>query len=109
MAELAEDKRDDLCKTFGCWLSQPLSDPLAVRLHFQRLLCFEPLYRGSPPEEVGEIFRCLMPFAWGTPPIHSVALPLIASGSAWVPGLQDGRAMETIDYVDCNEIDLTQK
>jgi hypothetical protein len=114
VAELAEDKSDDLRRTFGCWLSKPLPGPLAARLHFRRLLCFEPLYRGSPPEVVGEIFRCLMPFAWGIPPIRSVALPLIASGKMQVPAstmfeplikaaeqwLQRGLPLEAIKIVE---------
>ncbi len=116
VADLAQHKAEDLRATFGCWLTGPLPPDVVTRFHFQRLLCFEPLLRGSPPEVVGDIFRCLMPFAWGVPPIRSVALPLVASGNARVPAsaifeplvraamlwLQRGLPLETIKIVERN-------
>jgi hypothetical protein len=76
--ELAADKAVDLRSSCSCWLSRELTDfPDAG---FRRILCFEPLIRGNPPEVVGDIFRALMPFVLEEPPIHSIALPIIASG-----------------------------
>jgi hypothetical protein len=44
-------------------------------------LCFEPHYRGRPPEVVGDIFRSLAPFVAGPEAIRTVAMPLVSSGS----------------------------
>ena len=84
VAELARDKEVDLRQAFSCWLSKELqtTDP---GLQFRRILCFEPLVRGRPPEVVGDIFRSLMPFVYGDPPIRSIAMPIVASGDQGVP------------------------
>lgn len=118
VAALALDKSHDLRTTFGCWFSKPLPAELAARFSFKQLLCFEPLTRGSPPEVVGEVFRCLMPMAWGDPPIRTIALPLIASGDAQVPAsvmfeplisaavkwLERGLPIDTIKIVEFDSI-----
>ncbi len=84
VADLARAKAVDLREAFSCWLSQDLAGP-ARTLGFRRILCFEPLVRGTPPEVVGEIFQSLMPFAHGDPQIRCVAMPLVASGDQGVP------------------------
>jgi hypothetical protein len=78
VAKLAQDKEVDLRRFSSCWLSRPIEQP---RVHFRRLLCFEPLYRGNAPEVVGDIFRSIVPFTTGSPPISQVAMPLVASGN----------------------------
>jgi hypothetical protein len=77
VADLARDKEIDLRQFSSCWLSRPIGRP---GVHFRRLLCFEPGYRGDPPEVVGDIFRSIVPFTTGKPPISQVAIPLVASG-----------------------------
>src|SRR5262249_32086740 len=77
VAKLAQDKEIDLRQFSSCWLSRRIERP---GVHFQRLLCFEPWHRGTAPEVVGDIFRSLVPFTAGNPPISQVALPLVASG-----------------------------
>src|SRR5262245_27184732 len=44
VAKLAEDKEVDLRRFSSCWLSRPIQRP---KLHFQRILCFEPRYHGK--------------------------------------------------------------
>lgn len=82
VARLAENKAVDLREFSSCWLSHPLQRP---DVHFRRVLCFEPLLRGSAPEVVGDIFRSLVPFTTGSPPITSVAMPVVASGDQGEP------------------------
>jgi len=77
--ELSLDKAVDLRKAFSCWLSQRLEDKIPG-IEFKRILCFEPLVRGSPPEVVGDIFRALSPFLVDDPPIRTVAMPVVAAG-----------------------------
>jgi hypothetical protein len=77
VAELAQDKEVDLRRFSSCWLSRPIRRP---GVHFSRLLCFEPGYRGKAHEVVGDIFRSIVPFTTGTPPISQIAIPLVASG-----------------------------
>ena len=84
VASLARSKAVDLRQTSSCWLSSPLhSKPPGIA--FDRILCFEPRVRGNPPEVVGDIFRCLVPFlgpqAMGT----TVAMPLVACGDQGTP------------------------
>jgi serine/threonine protein kinase len=79
VADLALQKEVDLRQAFSCWISRGLSD-VAGELPFRRILCFEPLTRGTPAELVGDIFRSLAPFVGGEPPVQSVATPLVASG-----------------------------
>ena len=81
VAELARDKAEDLREEYGCWLSKPIDDGHG----FRRVLCFEPASRGSPPEVVGDIFRCLVPVIEGGEDISSIAMPLVASGDARWP------------------------
>ena len=114
---LARAKAVDLRSTFGCWLSQRLPAEVVARFRFDRILCFEPSHRGSPPEVVGEIFQCLMPFAWAQPPIRSIAMPLVASGNMRVPAsvmfeplieaavqwLRRGLPVEVIRIVEIND------
>jgi len=76
VASLATRKFADLRTTCSCWLSERVvSDHPGIR--FDRILCFEPLVRGTPPETVGDIFRALTPFL--TEPT-SVAMPVLAAG-----------------------------
>lgn len=76
---LAGDKEIDLRSNFSCWLSREFT-PQDPGLRFRRILCFEPLVRGRPPELVGDIFRALTPILAERPDIKSVALPVVASG-----------------------------
>ena len=115
---LAADKAIDLRETFGCWLSKPLPPEVAARARFARILCFEPIQRGSPQEVVGEIFQCLMPFAWADPPIRTIAMPLVASGNMRVPAsvmfeplveaavqwLRRGLPLDVIKIVEINDM-----
>lgn len=74
---LSSDKAVDLRNFSCCWLSKSLDD---ASLNFRQLLCFEPAYKGSAPEMVGDIFRSLVPFCDGQS-IKSVAMPVLASGN----------------------------
>jgi hypothetical protein len=76
---LAADKDVDLRESFSSWLSKELT-PQDPGLRFRRILCFEPLRRGRPPEVVGDIFRALTPILAEKPDLKSIALPLIAAG-----------------------------
>lgn len=82
VADLARDKEIDLRSFSSCWLSRPIETP---GMHFRRILCFEPAHRGSAPEVVGDIFRSIVPFATGTPPVRQIAMPLVASGDQGEP------------------------
>ncbi len=81
---LSHDKDIDLRSTMSCWLSQGLS-PVNPDLGFHRVLVFEPLQRGEPPELVGDIFRSLMPITIVRPEITSIALPIVAAGNMGYP------------------------
>ena len=74
---LAADKDVDLRSFSSCWLSKPIDRP---DVHFRRILCFEPGVRGRAPELVGDLFRSLMPFCGGSPPIDTIAMPLLGTG-----------------------------
>lgn len=77
--ELSRDKSVDLRTAFSCWLSQhTVSRENSIQ--FDRILCFEPQYRGDPPEVVGDIFRALAPFVASEPPVKTIAMPLVAAG-----------------------------
>jgi hypothetical protein len=77
VAALAENKAVDLRQFSSCWLSQIIDEPDA---NFRRVLCFEPAVRGRATEVVGDIFRSIIPFTTGDPPIASIAMPLVATG-----------------------------
>jgi hypothetical protein len=83
VAELAEDKAEDLRQNFSCWLSHPVDEGREVGV--ERILCFEPHHRGRPPEVVGDIFRSLAPFVAGPEAVRTVAMPLVSSGDAGEP------------------------
>jgi hypothetical protein len=76
---LAEAKEIDLRASFSCWLSKKFT-PQDSGLRFRRILCFEPLVRGRPPELVGDIFRALTPILAERPDIKTIALPVVAAG-----------------------------
>lgn len=79
VGELARDKEVDLRKFSNCWLSRPID---RADVQFQRILCFEPGYTNQRPAEVvGDIFRSIVPFTAGNPPISSIAMPLLATGA----------------------------
>lgn len=77
VADLAADKEIDLRRFSSCWLSRPIQQP---NVPFNRILCFEPLYRGKAPELVGDVYRSIIPFTATDPPISQLAMPLLASG-----------------------------
>jgi hypothetical protein len=77
LADLAGDKAVDLRQFSACWLSQPIQRP---ELGFSRILCFEPRVKGKAPEVVGDLFRSLVPFTAGDPPVRRIAMPLLAAG-----------------------------
>lgn len=76
---LSQRKAVDLRPNLACWVSEPVqaSDP---GIQFKRILCFEPLQRGEPPEVVGDIFQCLISVTEGGVPVRSIAMPLLAGG-----------------------------
>ena len=76
VANLATTKDVDLRESFSCWLSKEFT-PEDPGLRFRRILCFEPLVRGSPPELVGDIFRALTPMVAERPDIRTVAMPVV--------------------------------
>jgi hypothetical protein len=77
VAEFARDKEVDLRRFSSCWLSRMIE---RSDIHFCRVLCFEPRHRGKAPDVVGDIFRSIVPFTTGNPPISQIAMPLVASG-----------------------------
>jgi hypothetical protein len=79
VADLALSKEVDLRHYFSCWLSQEI-DPPDPGLKYRRILCFEPRFRGEPPELVGDIFRSLAPILGGQLDISTIAMPLVAAG-----------------------------
>lgn len=82
VGRLANEKELDLRTHFSCWLSR---DTSTAELGFKRILCFEPLTRGSPPDVIGDIFRALMPILGDRPELRSVAMPIVAAGDASWP------------------------
>jgi TIR domain len=81
VAELARSKEVDLRSAFSCWLSVEIP-PNISGIQFKRILCFEALYRwSSAPEAVGDIFRALAPFVYGSPRISTIAMPTVAAGA----------------------------
>lgn len=116
VAELARDKAEDLRPALACWLSRPLAET-GPRIQFRRILCFEPLARGEPPEVVSDIFQCLASLAAGPDPVRSVAMPLLAGGvqgvstaemllplfEAATHWLQSGLPLETLKIVAFSE------
>jgi len=76
---LATAKDLDLRRDFSCWLSGQFTPP-DPGISFRRILCFEPLVRGEPPEVVGDIFRALAPILGDKPEINTVAMPIVAAG-----------------------------
>jgi hypothetical protein len=81
---LAGSKEIDLRENFSCWLSREFT-PQDPGLRFKRILCFEPLVRGKPPEVVGDIFRSLTPILAEKTNIKTVALPVVAAGNQGYP------------------------
>jgi uncharacterized protein len=77
---LAINKDVDLRESFSCWLSKEFT-PQNPGLQFRRILCFEPLFRGRPPEIVGDIFRALTPILAEKTNIKTIALPVVATGN----------------------------
>lgn len=83
VARLARRKEIDLRRDFSCWLSPELSGefrPEDANVRYRRILCFEPLVRGRPPELVGDIFRALTPILATKPDIKTIAMPIVAAG-----------------------------
>jgi hypothetical protein len=72
VAALAQLKEKDLRQDFSCWLSHEINLPNSG-LRFRKILCFEPMVRGEPPELVGDIFRAMMPILGEKSEISSVA------------------------------------
>lgn len=114
---LSKNKAADLRPNLACWLSEPVqaTDP---GIQFKRILCFEPLHRGEPPEVVGDIFQCLISVSEGGTPVRSIAMPLLAGGiqgvstvdmlmplfDAATNWLQFGLAVEEIKIVAYDEV-----
>ena len=85
VGNLAKNKHLDLRANFSCWLSRDTSQ---FNLGFKRILCFEPLVRGSPPDVVGDIFRALMPILGDHLELRSLAMPIVAAGDQSWPTQQ---------------------
>lgn len=80
--DLAQDKAVDLRPNLACWLSKPVKRPNSG-IQFNRVLCFEPQDKGTPPEVVGDIFQCLISCTQ-TQSIRQVAMPLLGGGAQGV-------------------------
>lgn len=89
VAELAADKAIDLRSKRSCWLSKPV-DP---RHGFSRLLCFEPLKNGTPPELIDDVFDSLDQIFLGEYKNAVVAMPLVATGDMGWPVEDMSRAL----------------
>lgn len=76
VAALARRKSEDLCEDFGCWLSEVVPESYG----FRRILCFEPLRRGTAPQVVGDLFRAIAALAGSVAVMRSVAMPILAAG-----------------------------
>jgi len=119
LRELALDKEADLRSVFSSWLSKSLS-PSSPTVGFRQVLCFESVGQDSPAETVGLVFRAMMPFLFGEPPIRTVAMPMLAAGdqgydakmmlraifNAAVHWLERGLAVETIKLVIHRQADV---
>lgn len=81
---LAQRKEIDLRKYASCWLSGELHSK-HPGIRFRRILCFEPLQRGTPPAIVGDIFRALLPMVGAGSGMTSVAMPVVATGNQGYP------------------------
>ena len=79
VGKLATSKDIDLINDFSCWLSHEIPQS-KNEMQFKRILCFEPLFRGSPPQVVGHIFRALTPILAEKPGMKSAAMPIVAAG-----------------------------
>lgn len=110
VADLAANKAIDLRSKRSCWLSAPID-----RRHgFERLLCFEPLLNGTPPEMVDDIFDSLDLVLLSEFRNATVAMPLVSTGdmqwpveematallSAAVARLQIGLPLKTLKIVE---------
>lgn len=82
--ELARDKDIDLRDSSACWLSRDLGSDFPD-LPFRRILCFEPGFKGDPPEVVSDIFQSLASTVLVGPHEMSVAMPLVATGDQMWP------------------------
>lgn len=82
--DLAETKAVDLRDSFSCWLS-PILHVNTPGIQFNRILCFEPIYRGHPSQVIGDIFQCLTPFVTGYQTPIKVAMPLVSTGDHGIP------------------------
>lgn len=81
LEQLSRDKGGDLRHACSCWLSKKLQvkEP---GIHFEQVLCFEPMLLGSPTQVVGDIFRSMIPFVMGHSHPVQVAMPLVSTGNA---------------------------
>lgn len=81
VGDLSRSKAEDLRNSFGCWLSGPVDGVDG----FERILCFEPLIRGVPPEVVDDFFRCIAALSGSVIALRSIAMPIFATGDQRYP------------------------
>lgn len=89
VAELAANKAIDLRSERSCWLSVPVGPQHG----FNRLLCFEPLKKGTPPELIDDVFDSLDQILLGEYKNAVVAMPLVATGDMGWPVEDMSRAL----------------
>ncbi|ANM29143.1 hypothetical protein ABI59_05350 [Acidobacteria bacterium Mor1] len=81
-------KAQDLRDEFGCWISHSVGAS-----SFDRLLCVESGWQGTPPELADSLFRALVPISISNIPTRTVAMPLIGAGDQ---GYGAGRMMAAV-------------